>query len=61
MNLTRPDQLYAANSLLARAKATTKKLSNARYKELHPVLMKDLQDTVENCTRIALLLLKDEK
>lgn len=56
--LTRSDELYIAECLLARARHQSRKLSHIerRGKPVHPELDRKMREDMAQCTRIALLL-----
>lgn len=56
--LTRADELYIADCLLARARHQSRKLAAGERKErpLHPELVRKMSEDVAECTRLALLL-----
>lgn len=56
--LNRAEEFFVASRLLSRARHQSKKLANAEAKArpLHPELMRDIQEDIVECTRIALQL-----
>lgn len=56
--LTQAERLFIASRLFARARHSSKKLLNAErnQKTLHPLLVKEINEDLAECTRLALKL-----
>ncbi len=54
--LTRAEELFIATRLLVRARHQSRKLENARGKNLHPGLVVEMTRDIAECTRLAALL-----